>query len=341
MNYIGLDLGQTSSQICCLTSEGELIEKRIKTERESLKQFFSRMPRSKILLEASTISEWVARHLEELGHEVIVADPNFAPMYATRSKRIKTDKRDARALCEACRLGAYREIHRVSDHQKRRRQQITVRETLVRTRSRYITQVRSFLKAEGWQIMSHYADSFSAKVKELCLSEELRETIEPLLLMIEQISEQIRAADQKLAEIVEKDETVSRLTTVPGVGKVTAVVFVATLDEVERFEGAKQVRSYLGLVPSERSSGERQKRGSISKVGNSRLRSLLVEVSWSIMRNEKREETRELREWAKRIAERRGKRIAAVALARRLAGILYAMWRDGTKFQATPASAME
>jgi len=337
MNYIGLDLGQTSSQICCLTTEGELVERRIKTERESLAQFFGRIKRSRILLEASTISQWTARYLEELGHEVIIADPNFAPMYASRSKRIKTDKRDARALCEACKLGAYREIHRVSDEQKRRRQQITVRETLVRTRSRYITLIRSFLRAEGWHIVSHYADTFARKVRELELSNELRETVPPLLEMLEQLSEQIRAADGRLAEIAEQDEQVKRLMTVPGVGKVTAVVFVATLDEVNRFESAKQVRSYLGLVPSERSSGERQRRGGISKVGNSRLRSLLVEVSWAIMRNEKRIETRELREWAKQIADRRGKRIAVVALARRLAGILFAMWRDGTAFQSSSA----
>lgn len=124
----------------------------------------------------------------ELGHKVIVADPNFAPMYATRSKRIKTDKRDARALYEACKLGAYRKTHRVSDQQKRRRQQITMRETLVRTRSRYITQVRSFLRAEGWQVMSHYADNFASKVAELDLSEDLRETVQPLLLIPEQLS---------------------------------------------------------------------------------------------------------------------------------------------------------
>lgn len=334
MNYIGLDLGQTSSQICCLTTEGELVERRIKTERESMAQFFGKMPGARILLEASTISEWVGRYLEELGHEVIIADPNFAPMYATRSRRIKTDKRDARALCEACRLGAYREIHRVSDEQKRRRQQIAVRETLVRTRARYVTLIRSLLRAEGWQIVSRYAETFAAKVKELNLANELRETIEPLLVMLEQLSGQIRAADEKLAQIVEKDEEVGRLTSVPGVGKVTAVMFVAALDEVSRFASAKQVRSYLGLVPSEKSSGERQKRGAISKVGNSRVRSLLVEVGWGIMRNEKRAETRELRQWAQRIAERRGKRIAVVALARKLAGILYAMWRDETRFQA-------
>jgi transposase len=92
MEYIGLDLGKTSSQICVLTETGEFFERRIKTERESFAQLFGQRPSSIILLEASTESEWVARCLEGLGHEVIVADPNFAPMYATRSKKIKTDK---------------------------------------------------------------------------------------------------------------------------------------------------------------------------------------------------------------------------------------------------------
>lgn len=101
MQYIGLDLGKTSSQICIFDDEGELIERRIKTERESFAKLFGQRSPSRILLEASGESEWVARCLEEMGHEVIVADPNFAPMYASRSKKIKTDKRDARALCEA------------------------------------------------------------------------------------------------------------------------------------------------------------------------------------------------------------------------------------------------
>jgi transposase len=122
------------------------------------------------------------------------------------------------------------------------------------------------------------------------------------------------------------------LAQVPGIGAVTATAFVAVIDEVERFGTAKQVRSYLGLVPQENSSGEKQHRGRISKTGNSRIRQLLVEVSWGILCVQKRKETEGLRRWATRIAERRGRRIATVALARKLAGILYAMWRDGTEF---------
>jgi transposase len=133
MDYIGIDLHKNSSQVCILTEGGELIERRIKTDRESFDELFSERPPARILVEASTESEWAARHFEGLGHEVIVADPNFALMYATRDRRIKTDKRDARALCEACQLGAYRPAHRTSDRQRDVRAHLSVRETLVRT----------------------------------------------------------------------------------------------------------------------------------------------------------------------------------------------------------------
>src|SRR5215210_3552161 len=135
MDFIGIDLHKNSGQVCILTEDGELIERRIKSDRESFDELFSERPPARILVEASTESGWAARHFEGLGHEVIVADPNFAPMYATRDRRIKTDKRDARALCEAYRLGAYRPAHRTSDRQRDVRAHLAVRETLVRTRS--------------------------------------------------------------------------------------------------------------------------------------------------------------------------------------------------------------
>ena len=108
MDFIGFDLGKVSSQVCILTENGELIERRIHTDREHIGKLLGNRAPARILIESSTESEWVARFLEELGHEVIVADPGFAPMYATRSRKVKTDKRDARTLAEACRLGAYR-----------------------------------------------------------------------------------------------------------------------------------------------------------------------------------------------------------------------------------------
>ena len=141
MEHIGIDVHQNSCQVCVLTEDGGLVERRIKTDRLSLSAMFGDWPRARILVESSTESEWVARCLEGLGHEVIVADPNFAPMYATRSKKVKTDKRDARTLCEACRLGAYRPAHRTSDRQRDIRAPLAVRETLVRTRAEYISLI--------------------------------------------------------------------------------------------------------------------------------------------------------------------------------------------------------
>ena len=155
-----------------------------------------------------------------------------------------------------------------------------------------------------------------------------------MLVVMEKVNEEIGAADRRLAVRAKEDEVVRRLCTAPAVGAVTGVAFRAALDDARRFRGAHQVESYLGLVPREYSSGEKQNRGRITKSGNARARWLLVEAGWKIWRS-KGEETEALRRWAQRVATRRGKRIAVVALARRLAGILFAIWRDGTSFDPT------
>src|SRR5262245_37196617 len=111
MEYVGIDLHKKESQICLLTETGEVMERRIRTEPQRFAEVLGGRPRGRILVEASTESEWVARCLEALGHEVVVADPNFAPMYATRTRKVKTDRPDAPALQDACWLGAYRPAH--------------------------------------------------------------------------------------------------------------------------------------------------------------------------------------------------------------------------------------
>jgi transposase len=334
MDFIGFDLGKVSSQVCVITEDGELIERRIKTDREHISELLGSRPLARILIESGTESEWVARHLEGMGHEVVVADPNFAPMYATRSRKVKTDKRDARTLAEACRLGAYRPAHRTSDRQRHVRAQLAVREAMVRTRSRYISLISTLLRRDGLRIhQSGYSPTFLKRLERLELSASLREEIAPLVLLLQSLNEQIKQADLRLRALAEGDEVLARLRTVPGVGVVTATSFVSTLDEAARFAGPKQARAYLGLVPAERSSGEHRQRGHISKAGPGRARHLLVEAAWTILRRRSAANAA-LHEWAAAIAARRGSRVAVVALARKLAGILYALWRDGTGFTA-------
>lgn len=331
MDFIGIDLHKTSSQVCILSEDGELTERRIKSTGASLDEVFAQRPQARILVEASTESEWVASHLEQLGHDVIVADPNFVPMYATRDKKIKTDKRDARALCEACRLGAYRPAHRTSERQRQIRAQLLIRSTLVRTRTKYISLIGALARREGCRISSGGSNNFIARVEAAHLPAHVMTVISPLFESLKLLNRQIDEADAELEKIVKEDVVVKRLCTTPGVGPVTATTFAATIDDVARFGAAKQVRSYLGLVPREYSSGERQHRGRISKAGGRRARTLLVEAAWALLRW-RTEKNKALYDWAMRIAARRGRARACVALARKLAGILYAMWRDETEF---------
>jgi transposase len=333
MDTIGLDLHKRESQLCILTTDGELIERRIATTRERFTAVLRGRPRARILLEASTESEWVARHLESLGHEVIVADLGFAPMYATRSRRVKTDKRDARALCEACRLGAYRAIHRVSDAQRHVRADLAVRDAVVRTRTRYVALIKAAVRREGLRLTQGDPERTAAKLAAAPLPEATARELAPLVALLEPVNAAIADADRRLAALARESAPARLLQTMPMIGPVTALGFVAALDDINRFEGPHQVAAYLGLVPSEHSSGEQQHRGRITKRGDSRTRWLLVEAAWRIRRS-KDPALAPLNMWADRIAARRGKRVAIVALARRLAGILYAMWRSGTPYAA-------
>ena len=340
MDHIGIDLHKRESQICIETELGEVIEKRIRTERERFEAVFATRAPAKILIEAMTESEWVARCLEELGHEMIVADPNYAAMYATRSRRVKTDRRDAVTLADACRLGAYRVAHRASDRQRHVRAELAVRDTLVRTRVKCVALVGALLRRHGIHLPSGNVDGFVKRVERQEIPPQQRGEIAPLLVLIQTASAAIDAADDRIAAIAAEDPVIERLRTVPGVGPVTATAFVATLDTWERFEGPHQVEAYLGLAPSEKSSGEKQHKGRITKAGNSRARWLLVEAAWAILRS-RRDDTEPLRRWAQRVALRRGTKVGIVALARKLAGILYAMWRDESTYEKREGRAVK
>jgi transposase len=287
----------------------------------------------RVLLESGTESEWVATRLEALGHEAVVADPNYLPMYGERSRRVKTDRRDVAALCEANRRGLFRAVHRTSAAQRQVRAELQVRQVLVRMRTQTINVVRTLIRRTGARLGAGAAETVAARVRQLPLPAELADTVAPLLAVLDELAPRIAAADRHAGTRAQADPTVRRLMTVPGVGPMTALHYRATVDRVERFPDAATVTSYLGLVPRERSSGERQQRGRITKAGARDTRAMLVQASWTVWRL-RRGPGAELSAWAHRLAARRGKKIAVVALARRLARILYAVWRDEGEFVA-------
>jgi len=248
MDHIGIDVHKRDSQIYILAEGGEIVEQRIRTEPERFAAGLGTRPRARIVIEASTDSEWVARCLEAFGHEVIVADPNFAPMYATRTRKVKTDRRDARALAEACLLGAYRPAHRLSDPQRHVRGRLLVRDAVVRTRTRYISLIRALLRQHGYRVPSGSAESFIPRVRGLPLPGRLLSVVAPLLALMRPLNRQLSYSDATIEHLAVQDPRVPRLHSVPSVGPVTAAAFLAAIDDAQRFRHAHQLEAYLGLV---------------------------------------------------------------------------------------------
>jgi transposase len=334
MEYGAIDLHTKESQIRIVTSDGRVVlDQRIATRRDRFTWLFGERPTMRILVETGTESEWVAQHLEALGHEVIVADPNYAPMYGERRRVIKTDKRDVAALAEANRRGIYRAAHRVSATQRDVRRRLRVRSHLVAMRRQVISVMRAHLRAEGLRLSRGAAESIRARYRKVDVPVALQEAFTPLLELLETLEPLIRQADQWAKQQATRDPVTARLTTAPGVGPIVALSFRATLDDVRRFSDAGHVTSYLGLVPREASSGDRRCRGAITKAGPGHMRTLLLQAAWTVWRTPSGSAA--LHAWVRRLGERRGRKVAVVGLARRLARILFAMWRDGHLFQPT------
>ncbi len=247
MEYGAIDLHKKESQVRLLTADGAVIDQRIPTTRDRLTTLFWGRPRMRILLEASTESEWVAQHLEGMGHEVIVADPNFGLMYGHRSRRVKTDRRDVAALAEACRHGTYRPAHRRSAAQRTVQWHLTLRRELVDTRTRLIAIVRAITRSTGHRIPSGSAETFLRRLDALALPEAIRTSLAAVDPVLPILDAEVAKVDTYLEALVDTDPRVQRLTTCPMIGPVTAVAFVAALDDVQRFAGRR--RGASGQLP--------------------------------------------------------------------------------------------
>ena len=330
MVYGAIDLHMRFSQIRIIDTDGKVLkDQRIETSRERFVAAFAGRGAMRILVETGTESEWVAQTLEAAGHEVVVADPNYAPMYGETSRRIKTDRRDVAALAEANRRGWYRAAHRTSATQRETKQVLRARRLLVQQRSGVISLVRSLLRQSGYRLPTGAAERVPARVAKLAITGTLAQTLPPLCDQIVALSTAITTFDQQLQQRTATDAIVARLRSVPGIGVIVATTFRAFVDRHERFGHAGQVSAAIGLVPREDSSAERRQRGHITKAGPRELRSLLIQAAWVCWRHGG---SGTLKAWADAIAERRGRRIAVVALARRLSRILFALWRDDTTF---------
>ena len=331
MEYGAIDLHLRHSQVRIVRADGSVVlDRRIRTTPEGLTTVFGGRARMRVIVETGTESEWVAQTVEACGHEVIVVDPNYTLMYGTRQRRVKTDRRDVAALAEANRHGIYRAAHRVSAAQRHQRRVLRVREQLIRVRTQAVNLLRAQLRQEGYRLPSGSAGRVVARYRGLSIPGPLAQALAPVIALLEHLAPAILAANTDALATAQQDPIVRRLTTSPGVGTIIGLTYRAMVDDLGRFRDAGSTSAYFGLVPREDSSAERHRRGAITKMGPTTARSLLIQAAWGIWRQRARDP---LQLWVRRLAERRGRRIAIVALARRLCRILFAMWRDGTDYQ--------
>ncbi len=253
------------------------------------------------------------------------------------SRRVKTDKKDARVLSEvSCRIDIP-SVHIPSARARDWKTLCSARDCLVASRTKLINHVRGWLRTQLAEVRSGGVQTFPERVEEKLLSrpEGMPVYIDRELTVIKTLNEQIVAADKELEEIAARETRCRNVMTVPGVGPVTALRFVATIDDVSRFPGAHALQSYLGLTPGENSSSTRERKTSSTKAGAPAMRWLLVQAAWCAWRT--RPDDPMVR-WAKQVAQRRGNQIGIIALSRKLAGILYAILRDGTRYESKRGS---
>jgi transposase len=328
MRKVALDLGARKIAFCEV-AEGEVVGR--ETVR-SLSGLVGRLgpntPPAIVLFEAGRSGWHVHDTLVVWGHQPMMLDTTRAKQLGIGQHRRKTDRIDAETLARALEVGRVPLAHVLSHHRQDLRFHLGVRRALVETRAQFVTTVREIARARGHLLPTCATNAFVAKLKETSLDEATRALVAPLAVVLEQLDTQITVTDAKLEQLSAEEPVITLLKTAPGVASVVASAFVSVLDEAGRFRNAHQVEAYLGLVPSEDSSGGRRKIGSITKQGNSYLRALLTQSAWAILKGS----DDPLKLWAEGIAQRRGKRIAVIALSRRLAGVLWAMWRHNAVY---------
>lgn len=337
MEHLAIDLGGSQSQVCVRSEAGEILLER-KHPTGQLGAWLAKRPESRVILETSAEAFRVADQALAAGHQVRVVPATLVRSLGVGERGIKTDQRDARVLSQvSCRIDLP-SVHVPSQLSRQLKSICGSRDALITTRTKLINNVRGWLRTHLWRLRRGGATSFATRVRTHAstLAQTVPDHIERELVVIEVLNAQVAAADRQVKRLAQEHDVCRRLMTVPGVGPVTALRFVAALDEPERFCSAHRVESYFGLTPGEQSSSERQRRTSITKAGSRHVRWVLVQAAWCALRTRPNDA---MVQWALDVAHRRGRFIAVIALARKLAGVLYAMWRDGTTYEPQPRAS--
>ena len=332
---IGLDLGDRSSSYCVLDEAGKIVlEQKLPTTPEGIKQTFGKMPQCRVAMETGTHSPWVSRLLTALGHEVIVAHAQNVRLIV-KSQR-KDDRMDARTLARLARIDP--QLLSPVQHRSAQAQlhltEIRARAGLVSARTALVNAARGLVKSSGERLRK--CGSFQFRQETAAgLSAGLQEALRPLMREVESLNERIKEYDRRIEKMAkERYPETALLKQVKGVGDLIATTYVLTIEDPHRFRKSRDAGCFLGLQPGRRNSGDSEPQLHISKAGDEYLRTLLVQGAHYILGPFG--EDSDLRRWGQKLAARggkNGKKRAVVAVARKLAVLLHRLWVSGEVYE--------
>lgn len=341
MRYVGLDVSDRSLYYAIADEAGATVaEGSVRLTRGALVGELGDLSPARVALEAGTHSRWLAALFQALGCEVRIADPRQIPLITASQK--KTDRRDAAMLARLVRVDP--ELLSPIEHRREETQcdllWIRARATLVKSRTAMVNSMRGLVKGFGYALPATMSGAALARVF-ASLPEPVQAPLAGLLRMVAAITKEIEQADEALAELArEHYPETARLAAVPGVGPVTALTFVLTLDRPERFRRSRDVGAFLGLCPRQQQSGESCPQLGITKAGDRYLRSLFVQAAQALLRTRTKDSA--IQQWGRKLCggggDRRARKRAVIAVARKLAVLLHKLWVTGEEFRPFPVT---
>lgn len=332
--YVGLDVSLKSTSICVVDDDGVILsEDAVASDPDAIATYIQvNAPMiHRIGLESGPTSIWLWRELAERDLPVICIDARHAK--AALSMQInKSDRNDAVGIARIMQTGWYRQVQVKSPRSDAIRALLNSRALLVKIKRDLENQIRGLLKSTGLVIGRAKDGAFTERANLLLTDEpELAEFARPLLDVRETVHGQLAMIERRVRRVAQNNLQTRAFMTVPGIGPITALSFLAAIDDPERFKRSRNVGAYLGLTPRRYASGEVDWQGRISKCGDAMVRTYLYEAAGVLLTRVKK--WCALKAWGLRIAKRSGMKKARIAVARKLAVILHRMWRDGTEFQ--------
>jgi transposase len=340
MLYAGLDVCVASVSVCIVDDAGSIVrEAVVAAEPEDIAACLRSLgePMARIGLEAGPTAEWLVAALIARDLPTVCLESRQVKA-ALSAMPVKTDRNDARGIAQVVRTGWYKAVHVKSVDSQHARTLIAARKHLVKGLSATEQAIRGLLRPFGLKVGQVTRRAFADRIGELVSGQPtLAAIIAPLLAARAATIHELSRLHRLLLSVVRQDQISRRLMTMPGIGPVTALTFRATIDDPARFARSRSVGPYLGLTPRRYQSGEVDRAGRITKVGDGETRTALFEAANVVLRPATRWSP--MKAWAVRIAHRQGSKRAKVALARKMAVVLHRMWRDGTEFRWTAAAA--